>query len=115
MTTEARIEGLNVENALALAARLRERADGLPQDLNDLPSDLTPYADYDSNVMTFMGNLVIGIGGGPVRPYVVGGVGLIRSAVDGPDGDPGVGRQSPDRQHVVSLPDAAPLQVTLRR
>ena len=39
----------------------------------------------DSNVMTLMGNLVIGVGGGPVRLYVVGGVGLIRSAVDGPD------------------------------
>lgn len=28
---DVRIEGLNVENTLALAARLRERADGLPQ------------------------------------------------------------------------------------
>src|SRR5688572_30460228 len=36
----------------------------------------------DSNVTTFMGSLVIGIGRGPVRPYVQGGLGLVRSRVD---------------------------------
>lgn len=33
--SSARIDGLNVENARALAVRLRERADGLPQDAED--------------------------------------------------------------------------------
>jgi len=36
----------------------------------------------DSNVTTFMGNIVIGPGVGPVRPYVVGGIGLIRPRVN---------------------------------
>jgi opacity protein-like surface antigen len=35
----------------------------------------------DSNVTTLMGNLIIGAHSGAVRPYVVGGVGLIRSNV----------------------------------
>jgi len=35
----------------------------------------------DSNVTTLMGNLVIGAHSGAVRPYIVGGVGLIRSNV----------------------------------
>lgn len=34
-----------------------------------------------SNVTTLMGNLVIGAKSGPVRPYVVGGVGLLRTKV----------------------------------
>jgi opacity protein-like surface antigen len=35
-----------------------------------------------SNVTTLMGNLVIGSNKGGVRPYIVGGVGLIRTNVD---------------------------------
>lgn len=35
----------------------------------------------DSNVTTLTGNVIIGASGGPIRPYVVGGVGLIRSNV----------------------------------
>lgn len=35
----------------------------------------------DSNVTSLSGNLVIGVGGGPVRPYVTGGVGLLRSRI----------------------------------
>jgi hypothetical protein len=35
-----------------------------------------------SNVTTLMGNLVIGSNKGGVRPYVVGGVGLIRTNVE---------------------------------
>lgn len=35
----------------------------------------------DSNVTTLTGNLLIGAHGGPIRPYVVGGVGLIRTNV----------------------------------
>jgi opacity protein-like surface antigen len=36
----------------------------------------------DGNVTTLTGNLLFGPSSGPVRPYVVGGVGLIRSKVD---------------------------------
>ena len=36
----------------------------------------------DGNVTTLMGNLVIGGSHGPVRPYVSGGVGLLKSKVD---------------------------------
>ncbi|HMF61215.1 MAG TPA: outer membrane beta-barrel protein [Vicinamibacterales bacterium] len=36
----------------------------------------------DGNVTTLMGNLVIGASQGPVRPYVSGGVGLLKSKVD---------------------------------
>lgn len=36
----------------------------------------------DSAITTVMGNLMVGLGG-PVRPYVTGGAGLIRSTVDG--------------------------------
>jgi len=35
----------------------------------------------DSNVTTLTGNLLVGAHGGPIRPYVVGGVGLIRTNV----------------------------------
>lgn len=35
-----------------------------------------------SNVTTLMGNLVVGSNKGGVRPYIVGGVGLIRTNVD---------------------------------
>ena len=38
----------------------------------------------DGNVTTLTGNLRIGASAGPVRPYVVGGAGLIRSKVDDP-------------------------------
>ncbi len=35
-----------------------------------------------SGVLTVMGNLVVGIPAGPVRPYVIGGVGIIRRKID---------------------------------
>jgi len=35
-----------------------------------------------SGVLTVMGNLVIGIPLGPVRPYFLGGLGLVRRTVD---------------------------------
>lgn len=35
----------------------------------------------DSNVTSLSANLVIGVGAGPVRPYVTGGMGLVRSRV----------------------------------
>lgn len=40
----------------------------------------------DGNVTTLTANLLIGPSTGPVRPYVVGGVGLIRSKVDNTEG-----------------------------
>ena len=39
----------------------------------------------DSNVMTFMGNLIIGPWAGRVRPYGVVGLGLLRSSIDASD------------------------------
>jgi opacity protein-like surface antigen len=39
----------------------------------------------DGNVTTLTGNLRVGVSAGPVRPYAVGGVGLIRSKVDDPE------------------------------
>jgi opacity protein-like surface antigen len=38
----------------------------------------------DGNVTTFTGNLRLAVPAGPIRPYAVGGVGLIRSKVDDP-------------------------------
>ena len=35
-----------------------------------------------SNVTSLMGNIIAGVGVGPVRPYVSGGLGLLRSRVD---------------------------------
>ncbi|MEO8071004.1 MAG: outer membrane beta-barrel protein [Acidobacteriota bacterium] len=37
----------------------------------------------DSNVTTLMANLLVGVGGGPVRPYFTIGTGLLRSRVTG--------------------------------
>jgi len=36
----------------------------------------------DSNVTSLMGSILLGLGAGPVRPYVAGGVGLLRSRLD---------------------------------
>ncbi|MEO7190038.1 MAG: outer membrane beta-barrel protein [Vicinamibacterales bacterium] len=35
-----------------------------------------------SNVTTLMGSLIVGVGGGPVRPYGIAGVGLLRTRID---------------------------------
>src|SRR5262249_52809705 len=51
-----------------------------PNFFNTTSNGLAAFSD--SNVTTLMGNLKIGASGGPVQPYVVGGVGLIRSRVD---------------------------------
>jgi len=40
----------------------------------------------DGNVTTLTGNLRLAVPSGPIRPYAVGGVGLIRSKVDDPAG-----------------------------
>ena len=38
----------------------------------------------DGNVTTLTGNLRVGVSAGPIRPYAVGGAGLIRAKVDDP-------------------------------
>jgi opacity protein-like surface antigen len=43
-------------------------------------SDLLDLVD-DSNVTALSANLVLGVGDGPVRPYVTGGVGMLRSRI----------------------------------
>jgi opacity protein-like surface antigen len=45
-------------------------------------------ADFDygeNNVTTLMANVVLGAPGGGIRPYASGGVGIIRSRIDGAD------------------------------
>ena len=39
----------------------------------------------DSNVTSMMGSLLVGVGAGPVRPYLVAGAGLLRSRLDADD------------------------------
>jgi hypothetical protein len=62
---------------------------GAEVDFGDSPSFFGNKSDFGSNtVMTLMGNAILGIpvGGtrGPgVRPYIVGGVGLVRTQIDG--------------------------------
>ena len=50
------------------------------------PADDENLFDFDSdgNVVSLMGNLVFGYSGGGVQPYVTGGLGLMRSNIDGP-------------------------------
>lgn len=43
-------------------------------------SDKLELAD-DSNVTALSANLLLGVGDGPVRPYVTGGMGLLRSRI----------------------------------
>ncbi|HAK54950.1 MAG: outer membrane beta-barrel protein [Vicinamibacterales bacterium] len=40
--------------------------------------------ESDNNLLTLMGSVIIGAPAGPVRPYVVGGMGLMRSRIAGP-------------------------------
>jgi opacity protein-like surface antigen len=55
------------------------------------PSFFGTETDFGNNtLLTLMGNLIIGVPvggttGGGVRPYVTGGVGLIRTQIDGGD------------------------------
>jgi opacity protein-like surface antigen len=53
---------------------------GYTPDFFDEESEVALIAD--SNVTTFMGSLVVGIGEGPVRPYIQAGTGLVRSRTD---------------------------------
>jgi opacity protein-like surface antigen len=65
------------------------RVAGFELELGYTPDFFGEETDFafiaDSNLTTFMGNLVIGVGDGPVRPYVLGGVGLLRSRIDTDD------------------------------
>ena len=65
------------------------RVAGFEVDLGYTPDFFDEESDVvlvgDSNVTTLMGNLVIGPGGGPIRPYGVVGLGLMRGRVDGGD------------------------------
>jgi hypothetical protein len=69
-----------------VSATFMGKVAGFEIDLGYTPDFFDQATDFalisDSNVVTLMGNLVIGVGAGPVRPYVVGGVGLLRSRVD---------------------------------
>jgi opacity protein-like surface antigen len=53
---------------------------GYTPDFFDQEDDVALVAD--SNVTTIMGNLLIGVGAGPVRPYGAIGIGLLRSRLD---------------------------------
>ena len=62
---------------------------GLEVDLGYTPDFFNEDPDQvilvgDSNLTTLMANLIVGVGGSdiPVRPYVVAGVGLVRSRID---------------------------------
>lgn len=66
------------------------KAAGLDLDLGYTPdffnqNDADVVLVGDNNVTTVMASLVVGPGVGPVRPYGVAGVGLIRSRIDGGD------------------------------
>jgi opacity protein-like surface antigen len=54
---------------------------GLEEDLSYAKNFFGETPGQDNSVFSAMTNLVIGPGVGPVRPYVVGGIGLIRPHV----------------------------------
>ena len=60
---------------------------GLELDLGYTPDFFNESDDVvvlvgDNNVTSFMANLLVGAGDGPVRPYFVAGLGLVRSRID---------------------------------
>jgi opacity protein-like surface antigen len=56
---------------------------GVEGDVGYAPDFFGDSASFGTNnVLTAMGNLVIAIPAGPVRPFVAGGVGLIRTRLD---------------------------------
>jgi Outer membrane protein beta-barrel domain len=54
---------------------------GLEEDISYAKNFFGETPGLDNSVFSAMSNLVIGVGVGPVRPYVVGGIGLIRPHV----------------------------------
>jgi opacity protein-like surface antigen len=56
---------------------------GLESDIAYAPDFFGESASFGTNsVLTVMGNILIAIPAGPVRPYVAGGLGLIRTRLD---------------------------------
>lgn len=84
-------EGDAPANKLTYGAGLTFMGDaaGFELDFGYTPDFFNQEADValiaDSNVTTVMASLVVGPGDGPVRPYGVAGVGLIRSRIGATD------------------------------
>jgi opacity protein-like surface antigen len=79
-------QSISNTSRLAYGARLGAMAHGIVG--ADIDFGYTPHfygqgSTFDSSgVLTVMGNLVVGLPAGPVRPYVTGGVGIIRRSID---------------------------------
>lgn len=62
---------------------------GLELDLGYTPDFFRENSAFDlgsdSNVTALSANLLLGLGAGPLRPYVTGGVGLLRSRITSPN------------------------------
>ena len=87
--------GSNIDNgraAVGLSAGALGKVAGVEFDLGFSPRFFGPISDFGSNsVVTAMGDLVIGapIGnpeGRYFRPYAVGGIGLLRTQIEKPNG-----------------------------
>jgi opacity protein-like surface antigen len=55
---------------------------GFEEDIGYARGFFGDIADGGSSVFVLMSNVMIGVPAGPIRPYVVGGLGLIKSHVD---------------------------------
>jgi opacity protein-like surface antigen len=79
-------QSINNTSQLAYGVRLGGMAHGIfgaDADIGYTPDFYGTGSVFNSsNVLTVMGNLVVGIPAGPVRPYVTGGVGIIRRNAD---------------------------------
>ncbi len=79
-------QSIDSTSRLAYGVRLGAMAHGIigaEIDFGYTPDFYGHGSTFDSSgVMTVMGNLVVGIPAGPVRPYVIGGVGIIRRNID---------------------------------
>jgi opacity protein-like surface antigen len=79
-------QSITSTSRLAYGARLGAMAHGIigaDIDFGYTPNFYGQGSTFDSSgVLTVMGNLVVGVPAGPVRPYVTGGVGVIRRNVD---------------------------------
>lgn len=54
---------------------------GLEEDFAYAPDFFGKSASFSNNVLTLMTNLVVSVPAGPVRPYLSGGVGILRTRV----------------------------------
>jgi hypothetical protein len=79
-------QSVNDNSRLALGVRLGGMAHGVFGAETDIGYTRNFYGTgsifNSSNVLTFLGNLVVGIPAGPVRAYATGGIGVIRRNVD---------------------------------